>query len=101
MDKNTKRTQNENIQFYLTQLKGMASVKGEDMIEIIEEAKMLKQMVLNESMKGNPQLIKYYKQICDVISQCYMDLPEEQTTEEEKTNIEQAMDILFSKSKAE
>ena len=95
MKPSTIKTQKENVKFYLDELRGMKAVKGRDLLEMIEEAKEVKSMIVN-NMVENPALLKYYKGICDVILQCYNDLPDEKTTSDEKTTIEQAMDILFS-----
>lgn len=97
MNPTTIKTQKENVRYYLNELRGMKAVKGQDLLEMIEEAKEVKSMIVSNSVK-NPALLKYYKGICDVILQCYNDLPEEKTTSEEKTTIEQAMEILFSRN---
>lgn len=94
MKAKTKKTQRSNVRYYLDNLKGMANIRGSDLLELIEEAKAVKSMIVS-NVAENPNLLRYYKGICDVILDCYDRLPAEERTSEEKTSIEQAMDILF------
>jgi hypothetical protein len=95
MTKTTKATQKTNAKYYLEQLQGMDLIKASDITVIIEQAKALKDMCFREALNGNPDLINYFVKIGKLIMECYNNMPEIKDTEE-KTNIEQAISVLFS-----
>ena len=94
---NVKKTQEEVVKYYLNDLKGMAQNTASDILEMIEQAKALKDMCFSEGRKGNQVLIDYFVRIGTFLLKCYESLPSEQQTEENKTTIDEAMAILFAR----
>lgn len=81
--------QKEIVSYYLEEF---TSDKETDIKILIEQAKALKDMVVNESLRGNTQLIRYFTKIGEFLMECYDKLPEE--NKDQKIRIEEAIKIL-------
>lgn len=86
--KSVSQMQNEVVSYYLDEFK---SDKDTDVKIMIEQAKALKDMIVNESLKGNFTLLKHFDRIGQFLLTCYEQLPHDS---DERTNIEQAIAIL-------
>lgn len=84
---NVNKTQKEVVQFYFDELN-----KENDITVLIEQAKALQNMVVNESLRGNDKLIKYFTKIGEFLIKCYDNLPQE--NKDQKSSIEEAIAIL-------
>lgn len=89
--KSVSTMQKEVVSYYLDDLTSPLN-KEEDIHILIEQAKALKDMVVNESIKGNFQLLKYFDKIGNFMLECYERMPKDNV--EERTSIEQAIEIL-------
>lgn len=94
MKKNVKKQQKDILAAYLNDLRGLEVSKGADILEIIEQAKELKNMCFREILAGNTDIMKFFKDYSQLIIEAYQNLPEQSTSDDEKTTIEQAMQIL-------
>lgn len=86
--KSVSQMQNEVVSYYLDEFK---SDKDTDVKIMIEQAKALKDMIVNESLKGNFGLLKHFDRIGQFLLTLYEQMPHDS---DERTNIEQAIAIL-------
>lgn len=101
MKREVKKTQKTVVDYYFSELKGMAANTAKDVWDMIEQAKSLKDMCYRNAKKGNVDLLKYFVQLGEFILKCYESLPEERKSDAERTSIEQALAILWSKPNKE
>lgn len=88
--KSVAQMQREVVSYYLDDLTSPLN-KEEDIHILIEQAKALKDMVVNESLKGNFALLKYFDKIGQFLLTCYEQMPQDS---DQRTSIEQAIEIL-------
>lgn len=98
MKKNVKKQQKEILSAYLADLKGINAIKAEDIMQMIEQAKALKDMCYKGILKGNTEIMRFFTDYSKLIMECYNNMPEQSIQEEEKKTIEDAINILFSES---
>lgn len=80
---------------YREKLEGMDLLKADDLLEMIQQAKSIKDRMVKAIENGDADAARWFKPLCDTIVACYDELPATPTAAGEKTGIEKAMEILF------
>lgn len=98
MNKRVKKQQKDIVQSYLDDLKGVKILCANDFLEIIEQAKALKDMCFREILNGNTDLMRFFTDYSKLIIDLYDNLPTQDFSDDDKRTIEDAINILFDKS---
>lgn len=80
---------------HLKSLRGIPLVKSKDLWKMLSQARQLRDSAFDKIVGGNDELVKPYIDICNFIIKTYDSMPAGTLTPNQKSNLDEALEILF------